>query len=272
MKKVFLLIIFSVFTFNYLTGEDRKPSTGNSNPVTFYSLKDTVYTFKQFFFEIDLSRQMGYLHSKDSIFEFKISSGTKAVYKGVDTKEGLFVIQSKANKIYSQQFDSTLMLKWMGFNFGIGFHALLGNGYYNFLGVKKSSHGCIRISREDAVALYDKIELGIPVLVHSGNSAVQIAFGDSSRQYAYYSFNMLKEILKKRYEALYTGKYFEEVKHKLLIDRGNVFHSGLPLGDSDKISPYQIYKPWVVKVDHLIENHFANAANDSLNFPNILLD
>ena len=214
-------------------------------PVEDYSwIRDTVYTLMPYFIEVDLSTQKGYLYSRtEPVKEFGLSSGTSRLEEGVDTKTGLFVIQSKMEKWFSRQFDSTLMLNWMGFNWGIGFHALQGSGYYRYLGKKKSSHGCVRLTRAMAKELYTKIEEGTPVLVHDGHSAVKVAFCDSSDAYAYLRLSDLKYQLKKRLQELYGGKYFISYNPKLVIGFNNVGHDGLPIGDSRKIMKQQIIPP-----------------------------
>ena len=174
---------------------------------------------------------------------FGLSSGTKSLKDGVDTKTGLFVVQAKMEKWYSRQFDSTLMLNWMGFNWGIGFHSLQGRNYYRYLGKKKSSHGCVRISREMSQNLYDKIEEGTPVLVHDGHSAITIAFGKPENSFIYLNNVNLNYQLHKRYNELYAGKYFVSYNPKLLIDFNNVYEEGLPIGDSRQILREQITFP-----------------------------
>src|SRR5690554_4794568 len=65
----------------------------------FLSLRDTLYTFEPFFIEVNLDSQKGYLHSKEGwTKEFGVSSGNKKLYKAVETKEGLYVIQNKMLK------------------------------------------------------------------------------------------------------------------------------------------------------------------------------
>lgn len=251
-----IICIFVLSTLIHGAAEDRannhhKPSS--LAVMDFSYLRDTVYTLKPYFIEVNLRAQKGYLHSRtDSVIEFGISSGTNRVLDGVNTKEGLFVIQSKLPKWYSQQFDSTLMLNWLGFNYGIGFHALLGNTYYRYLGVKKSSHGCVRLSREMAKDLYSIIDLGTPVLVHSGNNAVFVGFGDSSEVYSSYSFEELPKILHERHAVLYNGKYFLNQFEKILIDRNNIKHPGLPIGNSKKIPTRQIILPFSLYVSSAI--------------------
>ena len=205
---------------------------------------------KDHFIEVNLLTQCATLHSRNgSKFEFPISSGTKRVDKGIDTREGLYVIQSKAKKLYSVQFDSTVMLYWMGFNAGVGFHALLGKGYYKYLGKKNVSHGCVRVSREDAEFVYKEIEKGTPVLVHKGNSSVRITFGRLGEVYKYYSYSENYRLLPQRYNLIYNGDYFIFSKDKILIDEGNVGHNGLPIGNSELIPVKQKIRPSILWVD-----------------------
>lgn len=216
----------------------------------FKELRDTVYTMKDHFIEVNLATQQAVLYSRDgSKFEFPVSSGNKNIEEGIETREGLFVIKSKAKKLYSVQFDSTVMLYWMGFNAGIGFHALLGKNYYKYLGKKNVSHGCIRVSREDADFVYRQIEKGTPVLVHKGNNAVIIAFGRLGQVYKYLSYSELYRLLPKRYQLVYDGYYLISSIDKLLIDEENVSHNGLPIGNSKLIPVKQKMRPSTLWVD-----------------------
>lgn len=208
------------------------------------SLRDTLYTLQPYYIEVNLITQTGYLHSRyDTVMEFGLSTGTRRIEDGVETKEGLFVIQSMMPRWHSRQFDSTLMLNWMGFNYGIGFHALLGNSYYRYLGVRKSSHGCVRLSREDAKDIYSKIDFGTPVLVHSGYPAITIAFADSSDELYIPDYSQMRIILPERFRSLYGGRYLIENLPRLLINRSNVDHPGLPIGDARRILRRQIILP-----------------------------
>lgn len=217
-------------------------------------LRDTVYTFESHYIDVNLATQTAFLHSKDgSVKVFGISSGTSKLIDGVETNEGLFVIHAMLPKWYSHQFDSTLMLNFMTFNNGIGFHALASKGYYRYLGVKQSSHGCLRVSREDAKEVFDLVDIGTPVLVHSGNSSIAIEFANPSFNYVHLNYNYLKTELLERSQELYKGKYLLSVKDKLLIDRQNVWQSGLPIGNSKLISEKQ----------YVIKYNFALIESDS---------
>ncbi len=210
------------------------------------SIKDTLYTLKSSFLEVNIASQMGYLHLRDSVYTFKVSTGTEKVEDGIETHEGLFVIQSMMPKWYSSQFDSTLLVNWMGFNYGIGFHALATKGYYKFLGKKRSSHGCVRVSKEDANIIYKHTNLGTPVLIHHGNNVVTVAFGDSIQYMKNYSYRNLLKLLPERYNKIYKGDYFfadDFNQPKIFIDDDNVTHDGLPIGNAKKIAKRQLIKP-----------------------------
>jgi hypothetical protein len=168
----------------------------------------------------------------------------------METNTGLFAIQWKAKKQYSVQFDSTVMLNWMGFNNGIGFHALQGKSYYKYLGKKNVSHGCIRVSREDAQIVYEKVERGTPVLVHKGNNAIIIAFTSEGESYNQYSYSATYKLLKERYQRLYDGDYLISSNEKILVDENNIYSSGLPIGDSEFIPAKQNLKPTTLWVDN----------------------
>ncbi|MBI5662092.1 MAG: L,D-transpeptidase [Ignavibacterium album] len=247
----FLYIIF--LSTGIIFADDPNKVSSEYKLINFEELKkisstkivDTLYTLSDYFVEIDLTKQLGYLHSRsDSIKTFKVSTGTRKIKDGVETNTGIFVIQHKAPKWYSTQFDSTLMLHWMGFNYGIGFHALAGKSYYKYLGKKTSSHGCIRVSKEDAKELFAKLTYGSPVLIHKGQTAVKIAFADKhSSDYKYYDReNLLKET-GRRLTHLYKGSYLNFVNEKILIDHQNVTHQGLSIGEIKKVAVRQRIYP-----------------------------
>lgn len=249
MKILLIIFISSKLIFaddpNKVSSEDRSYNLDELKKITFTKIVDTLYTLSDYYVEIDLSKQIGYLHSRfDSVKIFKVSTGTKKIKDGVETNTGIFVIQHKATKWYSTQFDSTLMLNWMGFNYGIGFHALAGKSYYKYLGNKTSSHGCVRVSREDARELFTKLTYGSPVLIHKGVTAVKISFADrSSSEYKYYDSQNLSKENKRRLTHLYKGSYLSFVNEKLLIDQWNVTHQGIQIGDLNKVAPRQRIYP-----------------------------
>ena len=260
-NKIFLavLVVISFLLFNsaYLNKSTSDSSTQefkySFHPFAGYDfkqLRDTVYTNKNYYIEVNLSTQHATLYTRDgNEFHFPISSGTKRVEKGMETNQGLFAIQWKAKKQYSVQFDSTVMLNWMGFNNGIGFHALQGKSYYKYLGKKNVSHGCIRVSREDAQILFEKLERGTPVLVHKGNSAIQIAFTSEGESYNQYSYSDTNKQLKERLQKLYHGDYLISSNEKILVDEKNIYSGGLPIGNAELIPTRQNLKPTYLWVD-----------------------
>ena len=260
-NKIFLaaLVTITILFFNsaYLSEKSQYLSPTDPN-YTFHSLagydftqlRDTVYTNKDHYIEVNLATQNATLYSRDgSEFQFPISSGTKRVEKGMETNTGLFAIQWKSRKQYSVQFDSTVMLNWMGFNNGIGFHALLGKSYYKYLGKKNVSHGCVRLSREDAQIVYEKVEKGTPVLVHKGTSAITIAFTSEGESYNQYSYKDTYNLLKERYQKLYDGDYLISSNEKILVDENNIYSKGLPIGNSHLIPARQNLQPSTLWVD-----------------------
>lgn len=242
MSKVLIIIMFiTIQSF----AEDPQKINSNPHRNDFRKIIDTLYTSSDYFVEIDLSKQIAYLYSRfQPVKTFKVSTGTTKIEDGIETNTGIFVIQHKARKWYSTQFDSTLMLYWMGFNYGIGFHALAGNSYYKFLGKKPSSHGCIRISREEGKELFEMLDYGTPVLIYNGESAIKISFADkNSPDYKYYNSENLSREIKRRLNHLYTGNYFNYVSEKLMIDQYNVTHSGINIGDFTKVPSRQKIYP-----------------------------
>ena len=247
--KQFLLIL--ILTANLFAIDDKKNQSSNVNEekakykINCTELKDTLFTTLDYFIEVNLSTQIAYLHSRfDSTKTFGVSTGTKKLKDGIETKEGVFAIQFKVERWRSVQFDSTLMLHFMTFNWGVGFHGLAGTSYYKYLGVKPSSHGCVRVSKEDGKDIYSKVKYGTPVIVHNGNPAVYIGFAEpNDPDLKYLEYSDLKNLIADRIEKLYKGNYLLKPNAKLLIDNINVTHAGLPIGDGNKIEKRQILKP-----------------------------
>lgn len=209
--------------------------------IDYKNIRDTIYTLKDHIIEINLTTHKGVVKFRNGKTKtFPISGGTKNISEGIETREGLFTLHWKSKKLYSTQFDSTLMLYWMSFNSGIGLHALSTNGYYRHLGKKNVSHGCVRLSREDAEEIFNIVERGTPILVHNGNSAVTVAFNGTDQDYNYYSYTELRNLLPRRYTAVYNGRYFIENIEKIIIDETNVNASGLPIGNVENIPSEQI--------------------------------
>jgi len=167
----------------------------------------------------------------------KISTGTARLTKGIETRQGIFVIQNKIPWLYSLQFDSTKVYNWLGFNWGIGFHSLGGRGYYRHLGVRPSSHGCIRVGRNDAERLFHEVGLGTLVYVHKGASARVASFLPEGMiiDTTSYSSSEVASLYSKRLQSLYDGTRLSKQFSTVLLRKGNTGHSGLPIGDFAKV-------------------------------------
>lgn len=253
MKNVLLIILMyaSIFADDKKNVSSTTDEEIKKHKINYSTLKDTLFTTGEYFIEVNLSTQMAFLHSRfDSIKSFGVSTGTAKLKDGIETKEGVFAIQFKVERWRSVQFDSTLMLHFMTFNWGVGLHALAGKSYYKYLGVKRSSHGCVRVSKEDAKDIYNKVKYGTPVIVHKGNPAVFIGFAEpNDPDLQYLQYPVLKNVVTDRLEKLYKGEYLLRPNTKLLIDNQNVTHAGLPVGDGIKIEKRQILKPDYLFVD-----------------------
>jgi hypothetical protein len=241
-----LSIIFLLIKGSNYTEAPKNDPLANSiiNPlliIDYNNIRDTVYTLKEHIIEINLTTHEGIVKFRNGETKvFPLSGGTKNISKGIETREGLFTIHWKSKIQYSTQFDSTAMLYWMSFNSGIGMHALRTKGYYRHLGKKNVSHGCVRVSRENAKEMFDILERGTPVLVHKGENTVTVAFADTDENYNYYSFDELRKLLPERYSAIYNGRYFIDNKEKIIVDENNVNASGLPIGNVENIPTKQI--------------------------------
>ena len=193
--------------------------------IQFIPMRDTVFVLDNEYIIIDIREQMAYLHRKhDTTISYKISSGTKNIHKGIKTPTGLFTIQNKTQMARSRQFNNAKLFYWIGFNGNIGFHGLAGSSYYYYLGKKPTSHGCIRISREDGKDLYHRVDRGTPVMVTDTTPARILAFADQQRyspakDIILENNNYIhKLIMRERLENLFAGKG--------LLDKENIFIDG----------------------------------------------
>ena len=117
------------------------------------------------------------------------------------------------------------------------------------MGKKNVSHGCVRLSREDAKIVYEKVERGTPVLVHKGNNAVKIAFTSEGESYNEYSYSETYKLLRKRFQLIYDGDFLISSNEKILIDERNIYSSGLPIGNAELIPAKQNLRPSILWVD-----------------------
>ncbi len=236
----------------FIFGEETKDSPGmevyNKSiiDVPFRDVVDTVFTLSDSYIEISLSEQVArlYLRNEDTK-AYKISSGTDKIHKGMKTPSGLYTVQNKTPLARSRQFNNAELINWIGFYYNIGFHGLKGNSYYSYLGNKPSSHGCIRIGREDGKDLYDNVNPGTPVIVYENKPARVIAFICKEEigihdfilnQRGYYQ----KGILDERISSLYSGDYYKVWFNRLILDGETILRpGGYDIGLAEKVSSRQ---------------------------------
>jgi hypothetical protein len=214
------------------------------------NLRDTVYTDKDKYLELRIDQQYVYVHYRDGrVKKYPVSSGNKFLNKGIESRPGLFAIFIKEELHLSSQFNDAKMFYYMPFNMGIGFHGLAGTGYYGNLGVRPSSHGCIRMRNEDVKALFKETEVGTLVLAHRGESARVVAFAPDGFQNEFeYTKDDYMSMLAYNLNSLYEGKYFIDHPKRFIINSSLIPKIGFFTGNNDKIPEKQLVPSMIVKV------------------------
>jgi hypothetical protein len=215
--------------------------------LSYVSVQDTVYVLGDKYIEISLKEQMARLRYRDGkMVEFKISSGNKFIREGMETPTGIFAVQGKMEMAKSKQFNDAKLHWWVGFNGNIGFHGLDGNGYYWNLGNRPSSHGCVRIGREDGKKLFKSVEKGTPVIVFKEAPARILAFGDSTQYNPSRDVKLATrgaeqtKMLKARMKNLYSGKHFVYNTNKVFLDgKTPLWMYGFETGEQTKVPSKQ---------------------------------
>jgi hypothetical protein len=212
------------------------------------NLRDTVYTDKDKYLELRIDEQMLYVHYRNGhVKEYPVSSGNKYLSKGIESRPGLFAIFLKEELHLSSQFNDAKMYYYMPYNMGIGFHGLAGTGYYGSLGIRPSSHGCIRMRTADAKVLFNECEIGTLVLSHRGQSARVVAFAlEGFKNEREYSKDEYMEMLAYNLNSIYEGKYFVNPPKRFVIDASIIPRIGYNVGTTDGISANQ-YLPLVLE-------------------------
>lgn len=232
-----VLVVASLSGF--VLSADRTARAAAPSPVTATFLSaigpaiDTVYTPMPSWLEVNLARQMLYIHHRTlPLDSMPISTGTSALTRGIETRQGIFLVQNRIPMLYSLQFDSAKVYNWLGFNFGIGFHSLAGRGYYRHLGRRPSSHGCIRMSDSAAGVLWRSVRVGTPVFVHAGRYVRTVAFtADTTSVPLAVPPALALAMHERRLHALYRGQRLFHSSPALPLSREYVRHEGLPIGD-----------------------------------------
>ncbi len=195
------------------------------------SLRDTLFVLDDTFIEVDLSHQRLVQHFRDGRLDtFLVSTGDGIGARHVPTRTGIFTIKSKSRRHVSSHFD-VMMYDWMPFDGGIGFHSLGGTSYYKYLGVRPSSAGCVRMSRESARKLYAHVAVGTPVIVHDGRPARVLAFADPDDETVREMETIEFDLLERRLEAVEQGRNdAASFCERLALPAGGVFFGRIPVG------------------------------------------
>ena len=113
---------------------------------------------------ISLADQQMWVFEGDTILQrFSVSTGVP----GHRTPTGEYSVRNRSLRAYSNKYDAW-MLHWMAITpDGLyGMHGLQGTSYLRHLG-SVASHGCIRLSHEDAEWLYSWVDIGLRVEIVS---------------------------------------------------------------------------------------------------------
>ena len=220
-----------------------------ANHLEFSRICDTVFVLGNRFIEVNLQTQHATLRYRngDSLV-IPISSGNLKITEAISTPTGIFSIQAKTPEALSRQFDNTKMLWWIGFNYNVGFHGLERDSYYKYLGVRPSSHGCVRTGREDVQKLYNIVDLGDPVIVFDTVPARILAFADTLHFDTTKAFRLtsrtkqLGKLMNERLHLLYTGRRIAEQQFSVYIPRAlQLRPGGFGTGTRDSVLAPQDY-------------------------------
>jgi L,D-transpeptidase catalytic domain len=220
-----------------------------ANYLTFARICDTVYVLGNRFIEVNLQTQYLTLrHRNGDSLVIPISTGDIKITDAISTPTGIFSIQAKTPEALSRQFDNTKMLWWIGFNYNVGFHGLERDSYYRYLGVRPSSHGCVRTGREDVAKLYKLVDIGDPVIVFDTLPARILAFADTTTFDTNKAFRLssrtkqLGKLMNERLQLLYDGKRLAEQQFSVYIPRTQQLRpGGYRTGDRDSVIHPQVH-------------------------------
>lgn len=215
------------------------------------NIRDTVYTSEDIWLELRIDKQMLYAHHRDGrVLAYPVSSGNPGLNKGIESRAGLYAIFLKEEVHLSSQFNNARMNYYMPFNMGIGFHGLPGTGYYGFLGVRPSSHGCIRMRNDDVKLLFGQCKIGTLVLAHKGKSARIVAFApEGFKNETEFTKDDYLNILAYNLSSMMEGKYFINPPKKFVMDGTVIPRSGINVTTTDNIPSKQILPFAVLNLD-----------------------
>ncbi|MBS1913664.1 MAG: L,D-transpeptidase [Bacteroidetes bacterium] len=217
---------------------------------------DTVYTTDSLYLDVNLAKQHVTVHFRNGNDRtFRISSGTPALKEGIATPTGMFTIQNMTPMAISKEFNDARLHHWIGIQGGVGFHGLDGNGYYGNLGVRPSSHGCVRMSREEIADMYKLVHPGALIMVHYGTPARVVAFGDPADtadallidSAAVYNRHLGHE----RMQALMSGQFWTKPQPRFVHLAHQRVRWGMEIGDSRHIPQQEVpHMPYLTSSQH----------------------
>jgi hypothetical protein len=215
------------------------------------NLRDTVYTDKNLWCELRIDEQVVHVHYRDGHTKsYPVSTGNKFLNKGIESRPGLFAIFHKEEVHLSSQFNDARMNYYMPFNMGIGFHGLPGTGYYGNLGVRPSSHGCIRMRNEDVRVLFKEADIGTLVLVHRGATTRTVAFApEGFKNEAEYTKDDYMNMLAYNLSSICEGNYFINPPKRFIIDGTVIPKIGINVRSTDEIPARQLLPVFFTRFD-----------------------
>ena len=208
-------------------------------------LLDTVYTTDDLYLDVDLKKQHVTVCFRDGHSRtFRISSGNPAIKDAIATPVGLFTVQNMQPMAISKQFNDAKLHHWIGIQGGVGFHGLDGNGYYGTLGVRPSSHGCVRMAREEVAEMYKLVHPGALIRVHGDGPARVVAFcdrGDTVGATLIDSASVYNRSLgKERLRSLYGGTYWTAPVPRIVHLARQRLRWGMEIGDRKRIARQEL--------------------------------
>ena len=203
-------------------------------------LRDTVYTTDSVYLEVNLTKQNVTVHRRDGESRtFLISSGNPYIREGMATPMGVFTVQNMTPMALSRQFNNARLHHWIGVQGGVGFHGLDGSGYYGHLGVRPSSHGCLRMAKDAIKTMYGMVHPGAMIMVHYGDPARVVAFCDMrdtvGAELIDSSSVFNRALGRDRLQALMEGRALIEKQRRLVHVAGQRLRWGMEIGKAERI-------------------------------------
>ncbi len=289
---VLFLFLFSGFTqvdFQNISEPKKVYDNVGSNPANYSKLGqfnvlneedlggnilDTVYTDKDNWLELRIHEQCVIQHWRDGhTVKYLVSTGNKMLDKGLESRPGLFAIFVKEEHHQSSQFQNADMYHFMPFNQGIGFHSIDGTGYYGNLGVRPSSHGCIRMKHEEVKKMFGETELGTLVLAHRGSYARIVAFAPKNydpKQQTYTKEEYQRMLAENLYNVI-NGKYYVSDRKFFVVDPLIIPKSGVYTSYDVKVPEKQelpkesmVFRNDVDKLNVPVKNVNAAGSNENI--------